>query len=240
MKINITNINLDPTTGGGGNSGGGSVEIAIQERKNVEITRNKTVQIIYPDDPYKAIESLQVSVDVPTSTPSDGKMRIPNGITLQESTFTSFDMSTHDWSAVYDWHNMFGSCIYLTKIHNWPDNVEIYDAKWMFLSTKITTAPALDTSKTTDMGSMFLNCQELTSVEIEIGSCVNFKEMFLECTSLNSIKFKGSASGATADTTQKMFQRIPSTGTCYYPAEHAESYTYLLSILPSGWQKISY
>ena len=215
MKINITNINLDPATGGGGNSG-------------------------------------------------EGKIRLPNGITLKDSTFTEFDMGQHDWGCVYDWGYMFSNCTKLTEVKNWPAEINSLNCRNMFFNCpSLVTAPAVNTSECVDMNNMFLDANKLESVpyyntskvknfESMLGNCFNLsstsefdlssatttKNMFANCCKLTYVQFRGNPVNLT--NTYSMFGGITKTGRMFYPAEYAENYQIIIDQLPSTWTAIAY
>lgn len=225
MKINITNINLDPATGGGGNSGGGNSG---------------------------------------GGNSGEGKIRLPNGITLQNSTFTEFDMGQHDWSLVYDWSYMFASCYNLAEVKNIPVDVRPLSCENMFLCCDdIVTAPMINTSECVNMKSMFdrawglksvpyyntskvknfeqmfFSCSDLSSTsEFDLSSATTTKNMFNYCNKLTYVQFRGNPVNLT-DTTG-MFSSITSTGRMFYPAEYAENYQIIIDQLPSTWTAIAY
>lgn len=119
----------------------------------------------------------------------DVKPKLPNGINLGNSTFTTIDMGRQDWSNVYDWSNMFWNCTNLTEIQNFPSNVEILSADNMFYHCdNLMEIPELNTSNCVNMGWMFCMCQEITSIpQIDTNNVLNMQEMFSYCNKLTSI-----------------------------------------------------
>ena len=119
------------------------------------------------------------------------KPKVPNGITLQGSTFSTIDMSKWDWGNVYDWGDMFSACVNLTEIQNFPTDVEILATARMFSDcNKLTSIPQFDTSNVINMQNMFYDCRLLTSLDLSLFDTSNVTDMqymFFGCTSLTSL-----------------------------------------------------
>ena len=117
------------------------------------------------------------------------KPKLPNGISLENSTFSTIDMSKQDWSNVYDWSYMFNYCTNLTEIQNFPTDVEILASASMFREcSNLVTIPELDTSNVITMESMFNGCIKLISIpELNTSNVINMSNMFYYCQKLTSI-----------------------------------------------------
>lgn len=194
----------------------------------------------------------------------EGKIRLPNGITLANSTFTEFDMGQHDWGCVYDYEGIFTLCFKLAEVKNIPVDVRPLNCNRMFFGCQsLVTAPAINTSecvcmnnmfngtnklenvpyyntsKVKDFESMFGSCNMLSSTsEFDLSSATTTKSMFRSCNKLTYVQFRGNPVNLT-DTTD-MFRGITSTGRMFYPAEYAENYQIIIDRLPATWTAIAY
>lgn len=233
------------------------VDIPIQDRKEVRVT-DPGLTVINADEGYEGVKQVDVTFEY------EPKRAIPNGITLQESTFTSFDMSTHDWGCVYDWGNMFMLCSNLTEVKNWPVEIKSLNCNRMFFNcSSLVTAPVINTSECVDMNNMFYNafrlesvpyyntskvkdfeymfgnCEKLSStLELDLSSATTTKDMFYYCNKLTNIQFRGNPVNLT--NTTSMFRSVRTTGRMFYPAEYAENYQIIIDQLPSTWTAIAY
>lgn len=119
----------------------------------------------------------------------DIKPKVPNGISLEGSTFTTIDMGRQDWSNVYDWSNMFLNCTNLTEIQNFPTDIEILCAYNMFANCReLTNIPNLNLSNCVSTKGLFYYLGKITSVpSMNLSNVLNAEEMFGGCTSLTSL-----------------------------------------------------
>ena len=64
--------------------------------------------------------------------------------------------------------------------------------------------------------------------------------MFKDCTSLTEVYCMGAPSLSSTSKTIDMFYGVETTGTLYYPAEYAQSYTNIINRIPSTWTAVAY
>lgn len=260
-ELEITS-NGDYTVNADGNYGGleevnVKVDIPIQDRKEVRVT-DPGLTVITADEGYEGVKQVDVTFEY------EPKRVIPNGITLQQSTFTEFDMGQHDWSLVYDWDSMFANCFNLTEVKNWPAEIKPLNCRNMFFNCpSLVTAPMFNTSECVNMNgmfhssrvlesvpyyntskvknfeNMFRDCNKLSSTsEFDLSSATTTKQMFSSCNKLTYIQFRGNPVNLTD--TKDMFRYITSTGRMFYPAEYAENYQIIIDRLPATWTAIAY
>lgn len=120
---------------------GGSCE---SQSKEINITDNGT-RVVTPDEGY-LLDQVTVTTNVTT-----GKPELPNGISFEGSTWTTFDTDPYDWSQVYSGTNMFKQCSNLqTLTGTGIENVYFLDLYSTFFScTLLTTIPKLQGKPTT-------------------------------------------------------------------------------------------
>ena len=212
-----------------------TVDIPFEE-KTQSFSSNGTYTIL-PDGNNKAIKSATITVDVK----GDGKVKLPNGISLQNSTWTEFDMTNYDWSLVYDFENMFRVCTDVTNITVAP--IKPLICTYMFYSnydlTEIIGLEKMDVSEVKYMIDMFNNCSKLSSLDIsswDTSKVTDMSGMFYNCSKLTSLKMGGNVSNVT--TVTNMFFNIKTTGTLYYPEQY--DYSKIIAELPSTWTAIPY
>lgn len=90
----------------------------------------------------------------------------------------------------------------------------------------------------------FEGCSRLRSVRIQFSNTYyegnNTYEMFKDCTSLTEVYCMGAPSLSSTSKTIDMFYGVETTGTLYYPAEYAQSYTNIINRIPSTWTAVAY
>ena len=172
--INV-NLDLESIYDNGYNNG---VEIGKEEQKSLLTSINITENGNYTNE--NGYNEVIVNVG------GDVKPKLPNGISLGYSTFTTIDMSNWDWSNVYDWSEMFNHSYELSEIQNFPSNIEIYGANEMFSACyKLQYIPQLNTSKCIIMSKMFEFCGKLETIpQIDCSSTLYCDYMFRSCSSL--------------------------------------------------------
>lgn len=172
--INV-NLDLESIYDNGYNEG---IEQGKEEQKSLLTSINITENGNYTNE--NGYNEVIVNVG---DTP---KPKLPNGISLGYSTFTTIDMSNWDWSNVYDWSEMFNHSYELSEIQNFPSNIEIYGANEMFSACyKLQYIPQLNTSKCIIMSKMFEFCGKLETIpQIDCSSTLYCDYMFRSCSSL--------------------------------------------------------
>ena len=187
------------------------VAVPIEQGRTVKIEQNGKTLIV-PQEPYKALENVEIDVDVKF----EGKQKLPNGMTLSGSTFEVFDMNQWDWTYVYDWSDMFCACGRLQNI-TFPTNqkIKVLDATCMFYSTL---------------------CREYDLTSFDFSECYSMKEMFKSCLIINTIRMSGSVD-KLEDTTE-IFNNTSENGFFYYDSRY--DYSKIIEVLPSNWEAIPY
>lgn len=145
---------------------------------------------------------------------------------------------------------MFKDCTSLTDISGldptFKDNPSITG---MFLNCSSLTdiSPLNSWGFSTDvdeinMQSLFEGCTSLTTADLSKGfspAKCDMRNMFKNCTSLTEVRFKG-----RCDTSKSycdgMFDGVETTGTFYYPADYANTYTAVINAIPSTWTAVAY
>lgn len=125
---------------------GGSCE---SQSKEINITDNGT-RVVTPDEGY-----LLNQVTVTTNVIA-GKPVIPNGISFEGSTWTTFDTDPYDWSQVYSGTNMFKHCVSLSELTGTGiENAYFLDIEGMFYNCyNLKTIPKIQ-GKPTNIGDAF-------------------------------------------------------------------------------------
>ena len=121
-----------------------------------------------------------------------GLVKLPNGISLANSTFTEFDMNGWDWSNVYDFSDMFSQCGNLENLISTPikpmaTNKMFYNCRTL---TTISGIESWDTSMLTEMDNMFYDCAMMTSLDLSgwnASNVTNMERMFNGCLNLQNI-----------------------------------------------------
>lgn len=154
---------------------GGSCE---SQSKEINITDNGT-RVVTPDEGY-LLDQVTVTTNVIT-----GKPVIPNGISFEGSTWTTFDTDPYDWSQVYSGTQMFYNCQNLqTLTGSGIQNVYFLDFYNTFYKCEdITTIPKLQ-GKPVTMSGMFQDCNSLRSFDfssLDLSDLVDITNMFYYC-----------------------------------------------------------
>ena len=220
MKINITNINLDPATGGGGNSGGGnSGGGKIRLPNGITLRGSTFTEFDMGQHDWGAVY--------------DWSYMFSNCTKLTE---------VKNWPAEIKSLNcerMFFGC---DNIVTAPmiNTSECTDMSWMFCNDdNLESVPYYNTSKVKNFESMFSGCNKLSSTsEFDLSSATTTKNMFWYCYKLTYIQFRGNPVNLT--NTKDMFYEIRGAGRMFYPAEYAENYQIIIDQLPSQWTAIAY
>ena len=172
----------------------------------------------------------------------DVKIKLPDGICLEGSTWETFDMGRYDWSNVHSWKRMFASCRSLTTLYNIPTNIKVYGSMQgafmdNFNRTSIGDLSGWDVSNVNNMKSAFEYCGYINSVDLsgwDTSKVTTMENMFAECRYLTEVKMGGNVSNVTNVT--KMFWNIESTGTFYYNPQY--DYSKIIEVLPPTWTAI--
>lgn len=138
---------------------GGSCE---SQSKEINITDNGT-RVVTPDEGY-LLDQVTVTTNVTT-----GKPVLPNGISFDGSTWTTFDTDPYDWSQIYSGTEMFASC---TKL-------------------KTLTGTGIENVYFLDLYSTFLNCNSLTEIPKLYGRPTTISRLFSACRNLNEVDLSG-------------------------------------------------
>lgn len=161
---------------------------------------------LLPSEGYDALQGVNYEV-------SKGKMKIPNGICLSGSTFTTFDGSNWDWSLVYDCAYMFSQCKNLTEVTNIPLKPKNCYSMFYWCDLIAIDMSDWDFSEVYDLGRMFYMCQNLKEVKMagsvdKLASCAD------------------------------MFKSVGRGGQFYYPAQY--DYSKIIAELPDTWTAVPY
>lgn len=137
---------------------GGSCE---SQSKEINITDNGT-RVVTPDEGY-LLDQVTVTTNVTT-----GKPELPNGISFDSSTWTTFDTDPYDWSQVYSGTNMFAGCSSLETL----------------------TGTGIENAYFLDMYSMFNVCGKLKSLKLQ-GKPVDASYAFRSNYDLTDVDWSG-------------------------------------------------
>lgn len=138
---------------------GGSCE---SQSKEINITDNGT-RVITPDEGY-LLDQVTVNTNITT-----GKPELPNGISFEGSTWTTFDTDPYDWSQVYSGTSMFASC---TKL-------------------KTLTGTGIENVYFLDLYGTFYNCSSLTEIPKLYGRPTTIYQTFNNCRNLDEVDLSG-------------------------------------------------
>lgn len=125
------------------------------QSKELTITDNGT-RVVTPDEGY-LLNQVTVTTYVTT-----GKPELPNGISFEGSTWTTFDTDPYDWSQVYSGTNMFYDCKNLQTL----------------------TGSGLQNVYFLDLYSMFYSCSKLNSILKLSGKPYTLERCFWGCYNL--------------------------------------------------------
>lgn len=155
--------------------GGGSCD---SQEKEISITDNGT-RVVTPDEGY-LLNQVTINTNVTV-----GKPQIPNGISFENSTWTTFDTDPYDWSQVYSGTQIFYNCRNLqTLTGSGIQNVYFLDFYNTFKGCEgLTTIPKLQ-GKPVTMSGMFQNCMSLRSFDfssLDLSDLVDISYVFHYC-----------------------------------------------------------
>lgn len=153
---------------------GGSCE---SQSKEINITDNGT-RVVTPDDGY-LLNQVTVTTNVTT-----GKPELPNGISFEGSTWSTFDTTPYDWSQVYSGTNMFKGCASLQTV----------------------TGTGIENTYFLDLFSMFWNCTRLTSIPKLSGKPYTIEYCFSGCTNLSEPDLSGLDFSNTVNISRAFYQ----------------------------------
>lgn len=168
-----------------------AVNVPIQDSKSLEVKKNGTYTIS-KDDEYEGMKEVEVVVDVQQAS----TQKLPNGISLANSLWETFDMNNYDWSDVYDYAEMFNNCWNMKTLTAIP-NLKPLSADNMFYNCASLTSLDVsnwNTSKVADMRNMFEKCNNLTSINLsnwDTSNVTDTQYMFSECKSITSLDLSG-------------------------------------------------
>lgn len=151
---------------------GGSCE---SQSKELTITDNGT-RVVTPDEGY-LLDQVTVTTNVIA-----GKPELPNGISFEGSTWTTFDTDPYDWSQVYSGTNMFKGCNKLkTLTGTGIENVYFLDLHSMFENCiSLQSIPKLS-GKPYTIAKCFYNCIDLIEPDLsglDFSNIVNIESAF--------------------------------------------------------------
>lgn len=154
---------------------GGSCE---SQSKEINITDNGT-RVVTPDEGY-LLDQVTVTTNVTT-----GKPELPNGISFEDSTWTTFDTDPYDWSQIYSGTDMFNKCTQLqTLTGTGIENAYFLDMYRMFNHcSNLTSLPALQ-GKPSTIEYLFDSCSKLNEVDlskVDFSDTVNIAAAFRDC-----------------------------------------------------------
>lgn len=181
------------------------------QSKSVEIKKNGT-QTITPDSGYDGLSSVEVKVNVASTT---GKMTIPNGFRFTGGDMSLINWSAYDWSGVYDFAFFFENCT--ASDPSWTvefgENVinqmtHPVSFQSMFTKSKFTELDlsTWDTSKVYSMAGMCLDCPQLQTINISgwdyRGLVKPSDNILIQCLGTSTLKMGSSV-------TSLMFTKCP-------------------------------
>ena len=138
---------------------GGSCE---SQSKEINITDNGTI-VVTPDEGY-LLDQVTVNTNITT-----GKPVLPNGISFDGSTWTTFDTDPYDWSQIYSGTEMFASCTKLQTL----------------------TGTGIENVYFLDLFETFLNCNSLTEIPKLYGRPTTISGLFDSCRNLDEVDLSG-------------------------------------------------
>lgn len=125
-----------------------------------------------------------------------GLVKLPNGISLANSTFTEFDMNGWDWSYVYDFSDMFSQCGKLENLISVPIKpMTVKDMFYNCLKLNTLDTSNWDLSQLSSLADIFYNCRTLTTISgiesWDTSMVTDMMGLFYDCQKLPNIDLSG-------------------------------------------------